>query len=94
MGDAIYVLIGSLALGLVGGLLGGLGLRWRINRRCTQLEWALGDVQHRMGSLHGRKASTARWDQAEAFEKEMAQLLPKGPPPRKRYDNDPLGEES
>jgi len=93
MEGAFYGLLEGLAAGLLGGLLGGLGLRWGISRRCTRIEWALGDLQQRVSSMHGKKASAARWEQTEAFEKEIAEMMPKGKPARKRYDNDPLGEE-
>lgn len=83
-----------LALGLLGGSLGGAlvaGLFFaRTVRRCTQLEWAIGDLQERASTFKGREMADKRWKKAEAFDKEMAQVLQQAPAPRRKYDNDPL----
>jgi len=85
-----------LAMGFLGGLVSGLGvslgLQARFSRRCTSLEWAIGDLQQRASTFKGREMADKRWKKNDAFEAEMAQALQGASPPRKRYDNDPLGE--
>lgn len=80
---------------LVGGatvwLLGGL-ISWRLSRRCTSLEMAVGDLQQRVSSFKGREMSEKRWAKKDQETLEMAQILQNPPPSRRRYDNDPLGE--
>lgn len=80
-------------LGFLGGLVSGLGLRWGIMTRCTRLEWAVGDLQGRVGTLHGKKASAARWEQKDQLDMELAQLMHRQTPARKKYDNDPQAED-
>lgn len=80
---------------LIGGatvwLLGGL-ISWRLSRRCTSLEMAVGDLQQRLSSFRGKEMSEKRWAKKEVEDLEMAKILqsPVGKP--RRYDNDPLGE--
>ena len=64
---------------------------WRFARRCTSLEFRVLDLEQRATSVAGRVMAKQRWDKAKEFEGEMAQVLQGGDPPRKRYDNDPLG---
>lgn len=91
MWDALSVL----GLGLLGGTLGGaLGAGMifaRFSRRCTSLEWAIGDLQERGSTFKGRDMAKKRWDKAEQFDKEMAQVLQSPAVRTKKYDNDPLG---
>jgi len=92
--DTVYGMLslGFLA-GIFGGLLAGLGLRWGVIQRCTRLEWAVGDLQQRVSSMHGQKASRARWEKQTTLEEEFKALAPTAPATRRRYDNDPLGTE-
>jgi hypothetical protein len=66
-------------------IVGGL---WR---RCTKLEWAVGDLQQRASSFKGKEMANKRWEKNAAFEAEMEQALKGAAPARQRYDNDPLG---
>lgn len=79
---------------LVGGasiwVLGSV-IAWRFSRRCTQLEYALGDVQARLSSFKGKEMSEKRWSKEKAAEAELASYLHTAPTPPRRYDNDPLG---
>lgn len=92
MDSAFLNYLYSFVLGIVGGILSGYGLRFGIGRRCTRLEWAVGDIQQRLSNLQGRKAAVSRWEREAVTGQELEALLTKGTPPRKRYDNDPLGE--
>lgn len=92
MDSAFLNYLYTFVLGILGGLASGFGLRFSIGRRCTRLEWAVGDIQQRLANLQGRKAATQRWDREAQATQEFEALLTKGPTPRKRYDNDPLGE--
>lgn len=84
-----------LGLGLLGGTLGGgLGasvIFYRFGRRCTNLEWAVADLQDRASTFKGRDMAKKRWDKAETMENEMARVLQAAPAASRRYDNDPLG---
>lgn len=92
MWEALIVLSSGF---LVGGatvwLLGGL-ISWRLSRRCTNLEAALGDLQQRLSSFKGKEMSEKRWAKKEVEDLEMAKILQGPPASRRRYDNDPLGE--
>lgn len=78
--------------GFLGGMAAGYGLRWASARRCARLEWAVGDIQQRLSGLHGKKAATARWEREADVEAQLAAMIPKATAPKRRYDNDPLGE--
>jgi hypothetical protein len=90
MWDALIML----AMGGLGGSLGGgLVASWflyRFSRRCTSLEWAVGDLQSRASSFKGREMADKRWKKAEMENEEMAQILKGAPAAPRRYDNDPL----
>jgi hypothetical protein len=45
-----------------------------------------------MGSLHGQKASKARWEGQLDLNSELQKAMSAPAAPRRRYDNDPLGE--
>jgi hypothetical protein len=92
MESAYFVVLVGFSSGVIGGLLAGFGLRWGSSRRCTRLEWAVSDIQQRLGSLHGQKASAKRWEKAATLEEEFKALQPIPAPRKRQYDNDPLGE--
>lgn len=71
-------------------MIAGIGMRFGISRRCTRLEWAVADVQTRLGSLHGQKASQARWKADKTLEDEFQALQANQMPTKRRFDNDPL----
>lgn len=82
----------NFGLGFLGGLIASFGLRFASARRCTRLEWAVSDLSQRLATLGGKKAATARWEREATLEQQFAELVPKTPATRRRYDNDPLGE--
>ncbi len=89
--DAVFMLAaGFLGGSLGGGLVASLFLA-RFSRRCTSLEWAIGDLQERASTFKGREMADKRWKKDEAFQKEMAQVLQAEAPRSRKYDNDPLG---
>ena len=91
--DAFIQYTISILVGLVGGWTGALLFSWRFSRRCTSLEWAVGDLQQRASSFKGKEMAEKRWTKEKAFDAELAEFAGKGVAlPRKRYDNDPLGE--
>lgn len=91
MWDALLVLSsGFLIGGAVAWLLGTMIL-WRFSRRCTQLEYALGDIQARLQSFKGKEMSEKRWAKEKATDAELASYLHAAPGQRVKYDNDPLG---
>lgn len=92
MDSALVEQLFTFVLGLAGGAVAGIGIRWASARRCTRLEWAVGDLQQRVGNLQGRKAATARWDRETTLEQEFSKMQATPAAPRRRYDNDPLGE--
>lgn len=92
MNEAYFVLLLGFSGGFVGGLLAGFGLRWASARRCFRLECAVADLQQRTVSLHGQAASGKRWAKQATLEEEFAKLQPIAAAPKRRYDNDPLGE--
>lgn len=81
-----------LSLGLLGGTLGGLTVALvfsgRLYRRCTQLEWAVADLQDRASTFKGRDMAKKRWDKKEELDTAMAQALHTPPAASVRYDND------
>lgn len=80
-------------VGFVGGWIGTLAFSWRFSRRCTNLEFAIGDLQQRASTFKGKEMAEKRWSKEKAFDAEMAQLLQTTPAsPRRKFDNDPLGE--
>jgi hypothetical protein len=90
--DAAYFVLGASFLsGLVGGGLAGLGFRAASNRRCSRLEWAVGDLQERFSTFKGQKASKARWDKEAQTDIELERLMHAPAAPTRKYDNDPLG---
>src|SRR5262249_44737169 len=59
------------------------------SRRCTKLEWRVGDLEERSTKVAGRELANKRWAKDAEVEALMAQALHTANPPRKRYDNDP-----
>ena len=92
MESAFFAFAVQFCAGFLGGLTAGYGLRWASARRCARLEWAVGDIQGRLSGMHGKKAAEARWSRQEQFEHELLSAAKTPPAPRRRYDNDPLGE--
>jgi hypothetical protein len=92
MQDALLTVFFSIVGPFLGGLGGSLVALMRIRQRCTSLEWAVGDLQQRASSFKGKEMAEKRWSKEKAFDAEMAQVLHGATPPRKRYDNDPLGD--
>jgi hypothetical protein len=90
----VYEIVQYLLSMLTGAVMGGIvasAFIYRFARRCTNLEWAIGDLQSRASSFKGREMAEKRWDKQKKFEEEMAQFA--GPvTTKRRYDNDPLGE--
>ena len=84
-----------LAWGFLGGSLGGalvtMALNWSFGRRCTNLEWAVADLQDRASTFKGRDMAEKRWNKAKSMDDELAQALLKPAAQARRYDNDPLG---
>jgi hypothetical protein len=69
-----------------------LYMAW-FRRRCTQLEWAIGELQTKASSFRGKELAEKRWSKEKAFDAELAQHLQAAPVTRRKYDNDPLGSE-
>lgn len=42
--------------------------------------------------MHGKKAAQARWEREADVEAQLAAMVKSAPTPKRRYDNDPLGE--
>lgn len=84
------------AAGFLGGTVSAsiisLALLAGLRRRCTTMEWALGDLQDRASTFKGREMAEKRWTKEKNFEAELAQALHTGPTTKRKYDNDPLGE--
>lgn len=83
----------SFLAGCAGGFLGAMSFLYRFSRRCTSLEWAIGDLQQRASTFKGKEMADKRWSKEKTFDAEMAQILSgANPVGRKKFDNDPLGE--
>jgi hypothetical protein len=89
--DAVFMLVAGFLGGTLGGGLAAGLLIYRFSRRCTSLEWAIGDLQQRASTFKGREMADKRWKKDEAFQQEMAQALQADAPRSRKYDNDPLG---
>jgi len=64
-----------------------------LQRKCTKLEWSVGDLQDRVTTFKGRESAEKRWGKQAALDEAMAAAaMHPLPTARKRYDNDPLGE--
>jgi hypothetical protein len=91
MGDAIFML----GVGILGGVASGAVVTslfvGRLYRRCTQLEWAVADLQDRASTFKGREMADKRWKKADALDTELARVMQATPAASRRYDNDPLG---
>lgn len=88
----IALVISSIVIaGITGGLVASAFL-YRFARRCTNLEWAIGDLQARASTFKGKEMAEKRWEKQKNLEEEFAKLTPVVPAARRRYDNDPLGE--
>jgi len=92
MWEALIVLsMGFMTGGATVWLLCG-AILWRFGQRCTRLELALDELQSRALSIKGKEMSEKRWSKRDSDDVEMAQILKQGAPPRRKFDNDPLGE--
>lgn len=76
----------SFLAGLGGGWFVCVSFFWRFGRRCTNLEFAVSDLQERVKSRAGSEMAKTRWDKKAAFDAEMAQALQGAP--AKKFDND------
>jgi hypothetical protein len=93
MQDAILLYLACLLISIfVSFICTGLYMGW-FKRRCTSLEWAVGELQTKASSFKGKELAEKRWTKEKAFNAEMAQQLQMPVPPRRKYDNDPLGTE-
>lgn len=91
MFEFVQLLISIAAASLTGGIVASAFI-YRFSRRCTQLEWAIGDLQSRASTFRGKEMAEKRWEKQKTLEEEFAKLPPMVAGTRKRYDNDPLGE--
>ena len=83
----------SFLVAFSGGLCGAALFLFRLQRKCTSLEWAVGDLQQRASTFKGKEMAEKRWSKEKAFDAELQQALAgANVAPRRRYDNDPLGE--
>jgi hypothetical protein len=93
MQEAVLTYLFVFLIGLGSSWFVCMSFFWRFGRRCTNLEFAVSDLQERLKSTAGREMAKVRWDKDKQFQAEMAQMLQGQPPPRRKYDNDPLGTE-
>ena len=97
MPEAFFLYLTCFLLGLSGAGIVTMALLWRFGQRCTNLEWAVGDIQSRLSSFKGKELAEKRWQKRDSLDQAMEEAL-KSPSPqlstgiRRRYDNDPLGE--
>lgn len=89
--EIVQLFVGILTAGLVAAVVAGWFV-YRFQRRCTNLEWAIGDLQQRASTFKGKEMAEKRWDKQKTMEAELASLGITAPPQKRRYDNDPLGE--
>lgn len=73
------------SLGYLGGALGSI----RFHRRCTKLEYLVGDIEDRLNTVRAKTAAKAKWDQKK-WEDEALAHEHREPATVKRFDNDPL----
>lgn len=78
-------------VGLASGWIASATYFRRLLRRCTELEWAIGDLQQRASSFKGKELAEKRWSKEKAFDAEVAQMMQQPQASRRKYDNDPLG---
>lgn len=86
--DPLLQLLSCFGLGICGGLVAGLGIRWAIARRCFRIETLLGDHQKVLLSLKGSAYSETRWKKRD---QELAELQALGKQPEStqlKFDND------
>jgi hypothetical protein len=91
----VYEIVQYLLSMLTGAVMGGIvasAFIYRFARRCTNLEWAIGDLQSRASSFKGKEMAEKRWEKQKKFEEEMAAFANPSLSTKRRYDNDPLGE--
>jgi len=91
MWDALIVLSSGFLMGGAVVWFVSSVIMWRFSRRCTQLEYALGDIQARLTSFKGKEMSEKRWAKERSTDAELASYLQTAPATRVKYDNDPLG---
>jgi hypothetical protein len=91
MQDAYLLFLACILLSIfVSFVSTSLYMGW-FKRRCTSLEWAVGELQTKASSFRGKELAEKRWTKEKAFDAEMAQVLHAPAAPRRKYDNDPLG---
>jgi hypothetical protein len=91
MFDALFMLGVCFLVAIVTAAMVSLAFVARLQRRCTTLEWAVGDLQDRASTFKGRDMAEKRWKKNGELEAAMAQTLQSAPAPSRKYDNDPLG---
>jgi hypothetical protein len=74
-----------ISLGYLGGGISAL----RIHRRCTKLEYLVGDIEDRLNKVRAKDAAKAKWD-LKKWEDEALAHEHREPATAKRFDNDPL----
>jgi hypothetical protein len=92
MDYAVWVYLACFLISVFGSTLCTLAFMAGFLRRCTKLEWALGDLQQRASTFRGREMADKRWTKEKQLDQEMASVLHATSSPRRKYDNDPLGE--
>lgn len=86
--EPLYQLLSCFGLGICGGLVAGLGIRYAIARRCFRIETTLGDHQKVLLSLKGADYSAARWKKKDQEQLELEQLARTPQPAKRKFDND------
>ena len=61
----------------------------QFHRRCTKLEYLVGDIEDRLNKVRAKNAATAKWD-LKKWEDEALAHEHREPAVAKRFDNDPL----
>jgi hypothetical protein len=79
--------------GIAGGGAVSMGLRWRISRRCFQLECSVSDLQNMMATLRGKAGAEVRWGKQKSLEAEIKEMKPDAVPQGRRFANDSMGSD-
>lgn len=86
--DPLLQLSSCFGLGILGGLVASLGIRYSIARRCFRLETTLLDHQKVILSLKGATYSEKRWGKRDQELAELEALKHKPESSQLRFDND------
>jgi hypothetical protein len=89
MSEAFLLYTVCTALGILGGLCAGFGLRWGVSRRCYKLEVQLLDLQRVLLSVKGQAGAEKRWKQRDLLD-DASLRLAGTQEQRERFANDPL----